>query len=280
MTRWYLLGAAALLACADPASAASALTFVSGQGKDVGECTRAAPCGTFRYALGRTSAGGVVSALDAAGYGPVTITQSVTIAGPSKGRASIAARGGAGVDVEAPGGTVILRGLQIDGGANGVIIGQAASVVISDVVIVGSSNLAIDAADAGASVFVQDTTALNAGIRTSAATFVAKRVKVFGSPGSGVAPVSGRAVLDDCTISGSGGANVAVNGKAFVKHGVFSSAGLRGISVDSGATAYVDGATTFGNGEAGASATGTTYSYGANNFPDGVSGTIIPISGD
>lgn len=67
---------------ANPASAASAVTFVSGKGTDSGTCANPAnPCRTFHFAIGRTSPGGEIKALDPANYGGVSITQSVTITG-------------------------------------------------------------------------------------------------------------------------------------------------------------------------------------------------------
>lgn len=67
---------------ATPASAASVLTFVSGKGTDSGTCANAnSPCRTFSFALGVTSAGGEIKALDPANYGSVVISQSVTITG-------------------------------------------------------------------------------------------------------------------------------------------------------------------------------------------------------
>ena len=67
---------------AAPARASSPVTFVSGKGADTGTCASpAAPCRTFQFALGQTSAGGEIKALDPAPYGPVTITNSISITG-------------------------------------------------------------------------------------------------------------------------------------------------------------------------------------------------------
>jgi hypothetical protein len=80
MKRFSLM-AAGSIACslvASPALAASR-TFVSGAGSDSGDCSLAAPCPTFAYALTQTAESGEITVLTSAGYGPVTITKSVSI---------------------------------------------------------------------------------------------------------------------------------------------------------------------------------------------------------
>src|SRR6266481_9627937 len=71
------LFAAALHAA--PAQAQLLRSFVSGIGSDSNACTRTAPCRTFAFAITHTNAGGEIYALDPAGYGPVTITKSISI---------------------------------------------------------------------------------------------------------------------------------------------------------------------------------------------------------
>ena len=90
------------------------LTFVSGVGDDANPCRRTAPCRTFAAAISKTKAGGEIDVLDPGGYGPVTITKSITIDG--KGMASILASGTNGITVNA-GSTdvIILRNLSING---------------------------------------------------------------------------------------------------------------------------------------------------------------------
>ena len=64
------------------AGAQAQRTFVSGVGSDGNPCSRTAPCRTISQALMGTSSGGEVIVLDSAGYGPVTITQAVSIIAP------------------------------------------------------------------------------------------------------------------------------------------------------------------------------------------------------
>ena len=72
----------ALSALATAPAHAVTRTWVSGVGDDVNPCSRTAPCKTFAGAISKTLAGGEIDALDAAGFGAVTITKSITIPQP------------------------------------------------------------------------------------------------------------------------------------------------------------------------------------------------------
>jgi hypothetical protein len=74
----------AILPCAfaAPAFAASPVTYVSATGTDAGSCaTAAAACRTFAYAIGQTSAGGDMKAIDAGDFGPFTINKAISVTG-------------------------------------------------------------------------------------------------------------------------------------------------------------------------------------------------------
>src|SRR5207237_7514101 len=60
-----------------------------------------------------------VIVLDSAGYGPVTITKSVSLISPAGIYAGISVTSPAGVVVNAPSEVVTLRGLTINGGGGG-----------------------------------------------------------------------------------------------------------------------------------------------------------------
>src|SRR5262245_34837012 len=57
-------------------------TFVASTGSDANPCTLTAPCRSFATAIANTSPNGEVIVKDTAGYGPVTITKSVSIVSP------------------------------------------------------------------------------------------------------------------------------------------------------------------------------------------------------
>jgi len=122
------------------ASAAGQRSFVSGSGVDTGACTLTAPCRSFGYAIGQTNAEGEVIVLDSAGYGPVTITKSVTIAAPPGVYAGISVSSGDGVTVNAgAAASVVLRGLALNnqGGANGIVIQNASATHVEACVVTG-----------------------------------------------------------------------------------------------------------------------------------------------
>jgi len=80
-----------LVLCAGNLSAAQR-TFVSAaNGNDTNPCTRPLPCRSFAAALLFTDADGEVIVVDSGGYGPVTITQSVSLISPKGVYAGITA---------------------------------------------------------------------------------------------------------------------------------------------------------------------------------------------
>jgi hypothetical protein len=144
MRRHILIAAllAAVIFHAGSARAQANRTFVSGQGADANPCTLPAPCRSFAQAITQTNAGGEITILDTAGYGPVTITKAVSIVNDGVGEAGVtmttasdAITVAAGVNDE-----VNLRGLTLVGGGvgnNGVTITGGGSVNIQNSVIRG-----------------------------------------------------------------------------------------------------------------------------------------------
>ena len=112
-----LVGLISSSAWAFPVPSGSPRTFVSISGRDQGGCQN--PCLTFQYALSQTSVGGEVIAVDSGNFGPVTITNSVTIEAARGVYAGITPPASPGAGVTVNGGTVILRGLTISGGSGG-----------------------------------------------------------------------------------------------------------------------------------------------------------------
>jgi len=79
--RMYTLCAAFLitLALAGTTQALPSQTFVSSAGNDANDCTQSTPCRTFAGAVPKTSAKGIITALDSSTYGIVTIDRALTI---------------------------------------------------------------------------------------------------------------------------------------------------------------------------------------------------------
>ena len=121
-----------------PASAQSTRTWVSGSGNDANPCTRAAPCQTFGAAHAQTAAGGEINCLDTGGFGPITITKSITIDCTGNFGSILVGPGTSGVLINTPGVTVVLRGLAINGGTptatgnSGIRFLQGASLTVID----------------------------------------------------------------------------------------------------------------------------------------------------
>jgi hypothetical protein len=117
MSRSIFITAALALAVTLPAVQAQAQaprTFVSAAGSDSNPCSFAAPCRHFQAAVNATSAGGEVDALDPAGYGPIIISQAVTIEG--QGWSYIAPpAGGTGITINAVSGNVAIHGVSLNG---------------------------------------------------------------------------------------------------------------------------------------------------------------------
>jgi hypothetical protein len=91
--------------CLSPLAAATATaqrTFVSGQGVDNPSCSIVSPCRGFAAAVAATASGGEVIVVDSAGYGQVTITQSVSIIAPAGIYSGVSVMSGIGIEVKAP----------------------------------------------------------------------------------------------------------------------------------------------------------------------------------
>ena len=161
------LAGSALLFIADDAIATARRTFVASTGDDTHTCAIAQPCRSFATAITQTSVDGEVVVLDSAGYGPVTVTKSVSIIAPPGIYAGISVSSGDGVKVNAPGGIVVLRGLSINGqgGNRGIFLQAAARLRIENCVVSRMGAAGILHSAAGAEMSVRDTVVRdNAGI--------------------------------------------------------------------------------------------------------------------
>jgi len=125
---------------AAPAHAQRARVFVASYGSDTNPCTFGSPCKTFQHAHDAVAPSGEITAIDSAGFGPLTITKAVTVTSPDGVEAGIATPGdqnainiNAGVSD-----AVVLHGLTIDGAnaaVDGIAFGSGKSLIISNCVI-------------------------------------------------------------------------------------------------------------------------------------------------
>src|SRR5438105_11211266 len=82
---------------------------VSLTGNDAATCTVPDPCRTFTVAMSKTNAGGEVIVLSSAGYGPFTVTKSVSIISPPAYHAALAPTSGDAITITADSAVVVLR---------------------------------------------------------------------------------------------------------------------------------------------------------------------------
>jgi hypothetical protein len=146
-------------------------SWVSGVGDDANPCSRTAPCKTFAGALSKTGTGGEIDALDPGGFGPVTITKSITLDGGGGQNATVLGSGSDGIDINGAGAVVTLRNLSINGivynvpvnpgagGLTGVNFLVGSALHIEHCVILGFTQNGINInPSTGAQVFIDDTT--------------------------------------------------------------------------------------------------------------------------
>src|SRR5262249_20359556 len=98
-------------------------TWVSGVGDDANPCSRTAPCKTWAGAISKTAAGGEIDALDPGGYGALTITKSITIAGDGTLASTLVAGTNGFVVSAGPNDVIYIRNVSFNGLANSVTPG-------------------------------------------------------------------------------------------------------------------------------------------------------------
>ena len=130
---------ATALACslATAPAHARARVFVASYGNDANPCTFGSPCKTFQQAVNVVDAGGEVTAIDSAGFGPTNITKAVTITSPDGVEAGIVpAAGGDAIDVNAGSSdAIVLRGLTLNGSGvafNGIVFNSGGSLTVTN----------------------------------------------------------------------------------------------------------------------------------------------------
>src|SRR6266702_1272965 len=116
-------------------------TCVSANGNDANTCHCSQTCRTFARAHDQTLADGEITVLDPGGYGPVTITKSISIVNDGGGEASIQVSGGGiGILVRAPAAAYVnLRGITIQGvgfgESNGLIFNTGFALTVENCVM-------------------------------------------------------------------------------------------------------------------------------------------------
>jgi hypothetical protein len=301
MRRYALLiagfGMAVLLElCAVPAYAASTRNWVSHTGNDNNACTESAPCLTFAGALAKTVSGGEIDCLDAGNYsaGSGQITISVTIDCRGTNASTYNYNNGDGIDINAPGGVVILRGITLNaagcgcGFDIGISIMAASAVYIEDCVVIGFSKGISDVRSTGLTqLFIKNTV-----VQANFATANSPGIVLAAAPKNSV-------VLENVQSLGNGyGVAVAAGNNVVISRSVIFGNGIAGIEVDPGAQVYVEntkishnvsygifalGTVALANSDISfntSSISGATLSYGNNRlFGNGGGTAPTPVGG-
>ena len=147
-------------------------TWVSGNGSDSGTCPITAPCRTFAYAHGQTTAQGAINVLTSGNFGPVTITKAISIVAQGVEAVINTAAAGAGITVQVPATAVVaLRGLTIDmRGTNniGIVFTSGAALQVHDTVIRKCTDgIRFQPASGNPELYVVDTVIADAGASAS-----------------------------------------------------------------------------------------------------------------
>jgi len=218
-SRVVKLAAAAILPAILAASLCQAQqrTFVSGLGNDLNPCTRAQPCRNFAQAISITNTGGEVVVLDSAGYGPVTIANSVSLIAPPGVYAGISVFSGDGIDVVGSA-TIILRGLTINNQGStgsGIAFTGGGTLHIEDCVVSGFSNssaagiafqpLSSSKLEVKDSIIKQNQT----GIKVGSGLALIEQTRLEDNAAAGVAAQGGSTVTARNSLVGGGGIGFA-----------------------------------------------------------------------
>ena len=186
-----------------PAFGASQRTFVKSTGLTANtafNCSATKPCRAFSEAMSVTLSGGEVIVLDSAGYGTVTIAQSVSIIAPPGVYAGVTVAAGDGVTVNGAGIVVSLQGLTINGtgGSNGISFTQGAELHVINCSIANMATVGISATATGATMFVSDTVVRDSASQgilvTGSVTAIVERARIENNGSAGIRAADGPAL--------------------------------------------------------------------------------------
>jgi hypothetical protein len=225
--------------CASSALAIVARVFVSVNGNDSNVCSNVAtPCRTFAGGILQVNVGGEVIVLDSGSYGGTTITNAVTLNVPP----GVIAFTAQPLVVNAPGATVVLRGLTIDGAgasANGINVVSVGTLHVESCVITGFTG-----GDAGhgngvffgsaGNLFVKDAIVRGNGF-----------VGIFVAPASGTAKAS----IEHCRLEGNAfGLDSYTNAATTVRDSVASGNVNEGFLAEHGGELNIESCVAANNG--------------------------------
>jgi len=258
---------------APPAFGLAQRTFVASFGNDANPCSLALPCRGFNAAIAQVVSGGEVIVLDSAGYGPMAITQSVSIIAPAgvyAGISVITPTNTVGVSINGAGIKVVLQNIAINalGGTYGIQVVQAAEVDVNACTISNFVGAGIFSAAANAKLNVRDSLVRDnngPGVWLAASTrTVLERVRVVRNASFGITADSAADVsVKRSVVAANGATGIVVS----VSAGITSSATVEdSLIADNGG----NGLTVTSNGAGGVAETSATRSVITRNADYGV----------
>jgi hypothetical protein len=287
--------ATCMIAFASFAQAQASRTWVSGVGDDANPCSRTAPCKTFAGAISKTAVAGIIDVLDPGGFGAVTITKSITIdGGPFE--AGVLGAGTNGININASGGIVALRHLDIEGFSSGLIginIIDASRVFIEDCEVYGwksgSARGLSDTRANGGGLTVQNTTFRDNGtgavVAPSSATGIGaafNECRFYANTSHGLVASNGADVTVERSVADiNGGAGFRAEGANTSTMTIMrcrSTNNAQGIQAATGGTIRVGDTQVTDNAAALSTAGGTIASWGNNYVVGSGSFNGTPLS--
>ncbi|MFL6237477.1 MAG: hypothetical protein ACJ76N_30430 [Thermoanaerobaculia bacterium] len=156
------------LASGKPAHGQLTRTWVSVNGNNVNDCSRATPCRTLSGALAKTSAGGEIDILDSGDFGSATLNKTISVIAPGV-LGGLQTGSGAAITINAGSSDkIVLRGLTIDGlgaGLDGVSFVAGGSLYVENCTINNFTRYGLDfsPANGNGKLFLTDTVVRNNG---------------------------------------------------------------------------------------------------------------------
>jgi hypothetical protein len=272
-----------------PSAHAQTRTWVSGVGDDANPCSRTAPCKTFAGAISKTAPAGEINTLDPGGFGPVTITKSITIDGTAGLGGVLVSATNAIVVNTASSDVVILRNLDINGigdGIRGIFIVGAGDVRVENCKIYGFSSRGIEDDRTSGHLFVTNTIVSNNG-QTGILTLGASggmlnvhldRVQMHSNGNAGLAITAGtRATVSHSWASSNTHGFYADTGAVLnLEESIAVGNVSTGINSQSGATVVMFSSTVTNNGTGLSTTGGSILSSGLNRIFGNVTGNGPP----
>jgi hypothetical protein len=241
--------------------------FVSGLGLDTNPCTVTQPCRTFQQAYNTVPANGEINVLDAAGYGPLTITHGISIQAHGFGGIASTCIGCVAITISVTtSDPVTLNGLLLDGGGTGQIgihITSGPSVQILNSVVrhfqIGIDNVT---STNGSNLLIEDT------IASDNISF-----GIYISPSG----VNLKATLNRITTNNSSFGVSASGNETTIANSVMSNSGT-GLQTAGGVT-WLAKTVISGNATGVKVTAGTVKSYGDNYINDNTTPVVGSLTG-